>query len=188
MRDSDSFNLKVDDEIQLELVAAEMAPVFQRLVTDNYEPLARWMQWPRYCKTVDDFSHFIARERQNYRDGSRMSLAIVYRGLIVGTASFNVIDREVQRTDIGYWLIPDYQGLGIVTRACKAMLNYAFEQLDVSKVQITVAEDNLPSRAVCERLGMQLEGIISHSEKIGERILNHAIYAAFKASEDIAAN
>ncbi|NRB70176.1 MAG: GNAT family N-acetyltransferase, partial [Vibrio sp.] len=44
------------------------------------------------------------------------------------------------------------------------------------KVQLSAAKDNLPSRRVAERVGMTLEGIITNEEKIGDRILDHAIY------------
>jgi ribosomal-protein-serine acetyltransferase len=50
----------------------------------------------------------------------------------------------------------------------------------MQKVQMSVAVENTRSRAVCERLGMVLEGIITNEEKIGERILDHAIYGLYR--------
>ena len=38
------------------------------------------------------------------------------------------------------------------------------------------ATENLASRAICERLGMKLEGIISNAENLNGRIVDHAIY------------
>ena len=46
----------------------------------------------------------------------------------------------------------------------------------MEKVQIAATEGNVKSRAVCDRLGMKLEGIVTNRERIGDRILNHAIY------------
>jgi len=60
---------------------------------------------------------------------------------------------------------------------CKHLITYAFKTLNVDKVQISVATGNKPSRAICERLGMKLEGIISNEERVGNKILDHAIYA-----------
>ncbi len=171
--------IRIDQDTQLEPVAEEMAPVFQRLVSENYAYLAEWLEWPRHCKTREAFSDFISAERRRAQQADGMSFAIIYRGLIVGMISFNAIYADLQRADIGYWLIQSYQGLGIMTRACQAMTEHAFAHLNVSKVQVSVAAENLPSRAVCERLGMQLEGVISHREKVGDRILSHAVYAAF---------
>jgi ribosomal-protein-serine acetyltransferase len=46
----------------------------------------------------------------------------------------------------------------------------------MQKVQILIATGNLKSRAVCERLGIKLEGIVTNEEKVVDRILDHAIY------------
>jgi ribosomal-protein-serine acetyltransferase len=55
-------------------------------------------------------------------------------------------------------------------------VEYAFTHLDMGKVEMCVASDNNPSRAVCERLGMTLEGTITNAEFVQGRILDHAIY------------
>ncbi|POF57850.1 RimJ/RimL family protein N-acetyltransferase, partial [Vibrio vulnificus] len=43
------------------------------------------------------------------------------------------------------------------------------------------AKENTASRAVAERLGMSLEGIISRNEKVQDRVLDHAVYALRKS-------
>jgi len=43
------------------------------------------------------------------------------------------------------------------------------------------AEDNAASRAVCECLGLKLEGIITNNEEVGDRVLDHAIYGIRKS-------
>jgi ribosomal-protein-serine acetyltransferase len=58
--------------------------------------------------------------------------------------------------------------------------NYAFSHLNMNKVEISAAVDNAASRAVCERLGMGLEGVITNAEKVGDRIFTHAIYGLHK--------
>ena len=60
------------------------------------------------------------------------------------------------------------------------MINYAFTELSVEKVQISAAEENISSRSVCERLGMTLEGTLSNQEKVGESIYSHAIYGIWR--------
>ncbi|MCP4970425.1 MAG: GNAT family N-acetyltransferase [Arcobacter sp.] len=54
------------------------------------------------------------------------------------------------------------------------------EDLKMEKVEISVAVENIKSRAVCKRLNMKLEGIISNSENINGKIVDHAIYSLHK--------
>lgn len=170
------FKLGVDDEINLYLVNVAFTDRYVELAAENYEYLSQWLEWPKHCKTLDGFNSFVKGSLHKYADGESMNCAIEFRGEIVGNAGFNTINRELKMVEIGYWIGKQYQGNGIVTRVCAYLIAYAFNKLDMDKVQIAVAEDNSPSRAVCERLGLQLEGIITNREKVGERVLNHAIY------------
>ena len=170
------FSTLVDDDIRLCLVQPSFAPRYAELVAAHNDYLSQWLAWPQKCNTEDAFRTFVSKSLHDYADGKSLTCAIEYQGEIVGNISFNAILHERKMVEIGYWLAEPWQGHGIITRACRFLIDYAFTALDMDKVQIAAAEDNKPSRAVCERLGMTLEGIISNQEKIGDRILAHAIY------------
>lgn len=63
-----------------------------------------------------------------------------------------------------------------MTRAVKAMLAIAKNELAIELAVIKASEGNLPSRAVAERLGFSFDGIIKNNELVNGQILNHAIY------------
>ena len=170
------FQIIIDDEITLNLVNESCAPKYVQLVSESSEYICKWMAWPAFCKTESDFKAFIKRSQHKYVDGQSLNCAIEYKGEVVGNCGFNSINNNLKVAEIGYWLGKQYQGNGIITRSCQALIHHAFTELAMQKVQIAAAEDNLSSRAVCERLGMKLEGIITNKEKIGDHILNHAIY------------
>ena len=170
------LKLSVDDEINLYLVNESFIDRYMELAEENYEYLSEWLSWPGNCKTQQDFQEFVEKSLEGYADGKTMNCAIEYRGEIVGSSGFNKINHDLEKAEIGYWIGRKYQGNGIVTRVCRYLIEYAFTSLGVEKVQIAAAEGNVKSRAVCDRLGMKLEGIVTNRERIGDRILNHAIY------------
>ena len=175
------FEFTVDNDICLCLVHESFAKDYVKLAKDNFEYLSKWLSWPEVCQTEEDFNKFIRDSLDKYDDGECMNCAIKYNGEIVGNIGFNVINHDVKKTDIGYWISEEVQGRGIVTRSCRFLINYAFTELNLEKVQIRAIKENLSSRAVCERLGMRLEGIITNCEKVGDRILDHAIYGIHRA-------
>ena len=170
------FKLTVDDEINLYLVNDAFTERYVELAEESNEYLSEWLAWPRFCKTQNDFKEFVKGSLHKYADGKCMNCAIEFQGEIVGNSGFNTINHDLKMVEIGYWIGKQYQGNGIITRVCRYLIDFAFTKLNMEKVQIAAAEGNLPSRAVCERLGMQLEGIITNREKVGDRVLNHAIY------------
>ncbi|KEQ18016.1 GNAT family N-acetyltransferase [Endozoicomonas numazuensis] len=170
------FFIAVDEDIRLQLVNDSIVPRYLELLEESKSYLSQWLPWPTFCNTEEDFKAFVKRSLHDYAEGKSLTCAIEFQGSIVGNISFNAIRYDLKMVEIGYWLGEPYQGNGIVTRACQFLCNYAFNELGMEKVQIAAAEENLPSRAVCERLGMTLEGIITNKEKVAGRIVNHAIY------------
>ncbi|MGQ4006149.1 GNAT family N-acetyltransferase [Francisellaceae bacterium CB300] len=170
------FEIAVNNEIKLKLINEFFAKEYATIVEENCEYLARWLAWPSFCKTEEDFKAFFKKSLHDYADSKSMVCAIFYRGNIVGNISFNSINYELKVVEIGYWIADKFQGKGIITNSCSFLIDYAFTILRIQKVQISVAEENIASRAVCERLGLKLEGIITNKEKVRNKILNHAVY------------
>lgn len=170
------FSKIVDDDITLALVQPSFAKDYWAIVEQQREYLSQWLAWPSLADGEDFFLQFIKHSLHDYADGKSLTCAILYHGSVVGNISFNSINHSLNKVEIGYWLRQDHQGKGIVSRAVTAFINTAFTDLAMQKVQISAAEQNQPSRAVCERLGFSLEGIISRAENINGRVVDHAVY------------
>ncbi|HEV2660378.1 MAG TPA: GNAT family protein, partial [Ktedonobacteraceae bacterium] len=84
---------------------------------------------------------------------------------------YHPIDRTKSQVEIGYWLAAPFQGKGIMTKACRVMVDYAFTRLGVQKVVIRCALGNTRSCAIPQRLGFQHEGIV----KQGEWLYDHFV-------------
>lgn len=174
------FSVRVDEELELVLVHPALAMKYVTVVEANRDYLSQWMPWAPHVKTEDDFKAFVKNSLTDYANGKSMVCAIEYQDVLVGNIAFNQMRHDVKMTEIGYWLDQSYQGKGIMTRCCQKMIDIAFNHFKFEKVQISAAKDNYSSRGVCERLGMTLEGIITNKERVGERILDHAVYGLHK--------
>jgi ribosomal-protein-serine acetyltransferase len=175
-----NFPLIVDDELQLHPVCCEHAEPLFMLVDENRDYLARWLPFPPLIKSVDDIAAFIDKSVDGWENKELIACLIVYLGKPAGIISFNKILKPLEKAEIGYWLAEPLQGKGIVTRACKRIIRFGFDELKLSKIEIRAARHNQPSRAVCERLGATLEGIITQSQNLHGEIIDHALYALHK--------
>ena len=175
-QDRNVLLLNVDEEIQLASVQESYAQIYVDLARENYDYLARWLVWPPFTKTEKDFGDFISRCKKDYESGDAITFGVIYAGKLIGNIAYKYINTELKKVEIGYWIVEKHQGKGIISRACARLVEYAFTTLGMSKVEMCVASDNKPSRAVCERLGMSLEGTITNAEFVQGRILDHAIY------------
>ncbi|MEO8623090.1 MAG: GNAT family N-acetyltransferase [bacterium] len=60
--------------------------------------------------------------------------------------------------ELGWTIVPEFQGRGYATEAAQLLLQYAFDALDQPHVISLIHPDNTPSRRVAEKLGQSIEG------------------------------
>ncbi|ABC23027.1 GNAT family N-acetyltransferase [Rhodospirillum rubrum] len=60
---------------------------------------------------------------------------------------------------VGWNFNADFQGAGLASEAARALFEYLFTVKEARRLYAFVEEDNLPSRRLCERLGMRKEGL-----------------------------
>ncbi|MEZ9525101.1 GNAT family N-acetyltransferase [Enterovibrio norvegicus] len=175
------FATIVDNDISLALVQPSFAHDYFDIVSRDRDYLAQWLTWPVHADGIAFFEGFIRHSLHDYADGKSLTCAMLYQGAVVGNISFNTISHDLKKVQIGYWVCQNQQGKGIVSRCVKALVHIAFEKLGMEKVEISAATENAASRAVCERLGFTLEGVIRQAEKLDDRIVDHAVYGLYRS-------
>jgi ribosomal-protein-serine acetyltransferase len=176
-----AFRLGVDDEVELRLFEVSHAEALFRLVDANRPYLREWLSWLDAITTVDDQRAFIEQSLSQFAQGNPFSVGIWVLGDPIGVIGFVRFDRKNQTTEFGYWLASDVQGRGVMTRACRAFLWYAIDELGFNRVEIRCATGNARSAAIPERLGFRLEGTLRDAEWLYDHYVDHHVYAMLAA-------
>lgn len=96
---------------------------------------------------------------------------------LIGTCGFNTWNRTHKRAEISYDLSYDYWGQGIMTKVVEAITKFAFDNMQVQRVQATVAEDNVASIRLLEKCGYQKEGLLVKFGLLHGKEKNFYMYA-----------
>jgi ribosomal-protein-serine acetyltransferase len=174
------FRIPVNDRIELELISKKHADDLFQLIDEDRDYLAQWLVWPNFTKTVDDYLGFVERSRIEFAKEESLVCVILFNGKPVGTAGYIDLNKNLEKGEIGYWLASSFQGKGIITQVTEALIQYGFHELGLSKVEIATAVENHKSQAVCERLGLTLEGVVANAERLNGVLVAHNKYAMFK--------
>jgi len=172
------WKLQVNDKILLkELGLKDVVAIFNTIDTER-EYLGKWLPFVELTKDVSYTRTFV----ENYIDAEERDLtcAIYYETEFVGIIGLKDTDYDNLKTEIGYWLSESYQGKGIITQSCKALINYAFEELNLNRIQIKAADGNLKSCAIPERLGFIKEGIERDGELHSYGFVDLVIFGLLK--------
>lgn len=95
---------------------------------------------------------------------------------IIGTTRFYDIDRVHSKISIGYtWYIPEVWGTRINPESKYLMLQYAFECLNVNRVQLKTDSRNKRSQAAIKKLGAKEEGTLRQDMVLPNGIIRDTV-------------
>jgi ribosomal-protein-serine acetyltransferase len=152
------------------------------LTDRNRAHLERWLPWVPMTRASSDSLQFIRMTRRQIEDDEGMQLALVDGdGAIAGMVGFHRFDWLNGATTIGYWLAADRQGRGLMTEAVRALVDHAFGERELHRVEIAAAVENARSRAIPERLGFREEGVRRDAERHGDRYLDLVVYSLLES-------
>lgn len=169
--------LHINDQLELELVKEDFAHEIFRLIEDNYDYLSEWLPWVDDTRGIEDTLAFIRFSMEQAEKKESFNFAIKSRGIITGLIGLHKIDYPNLKTAIGYWQSENAQGKGQMTLACKAILDYSFNELGLQKIEIECATGNFKSQAIPDRLNFVQEGIKLQAAEHSTGFVDHYVYA-----------
>ena len=136
--------------------------------------------WQDDHLTKKSFTQRVEWARKSVQNNTAIPLFIIRRSdqLLIGAITFDNIRRgPAQTATIGYWTGEPYIRQGFMGDALPAVVNYAFETLDLSRIEAACLPKNLASRRVLEKSGFKYEGVAQSYLQISGRWRNHVLYA-----------
>jgi ribosomal-protein-serine acetyltransferase len=174
------MKIQVDDTISLEFLEEIHAESLFNLVNANRAYLREWLPWVDNMQTVANFAYYISDTKRRALEKTDFGYAIIINKNIVGRIGLHHINHHNKIGEIGYWLADGQQGKGIITRCCTAIINHAFTQLGLNRIEIKCGTGNDKSRAIAERLQFRQEGILRGAELLNGTFIDLYLYAMLK--------
>lgn len=99
----------------------------------------------------------------------------------VGVVTVRNVSLSMKYAEIGYSLSQAHQNQGIGTKAVAALVEKVFAETDLRRLTAYIAEDNIASRRVVEKVGFKLEGLFREHFLINEIPTNEAVYGILRS-------
>jgi ribosomal-protein-serine acetyltransferase len=170
------FYFKIDDETELRLLDLQQTEKLFELTEQNRSHLREWLPWVDSNLSYEETARFIRSTLDQLAQNYGFQAGIWHRGHLAGVIGFHRIEWANRRTSIGYWVGKEYQGKGLVTKACIALIDYAFNELRLNRIEIRCATGNKKSCDIPERLGFTKEGVIRQAEWLYDHFVDHNVY------------
>jgi len=107
--------------------------------------------------TIDDARNFINKVNENINKNDSLYWAIIFsdKNLLVGTICLFGFSDENYKCEIGYELLTNFQGQGIMKEASEKVIDYAFNTIKVKKIEAFLHRDNQSSIKLLEKLSFR---------------------------------
>jgi ribosomal-protein-alanine N-acetyltransferase len=102
-----------------------------------------------------------------------------------GAIGFNDLSKIDKKAEIGFWLLPEYWGKGIIKEVADPVCNYAFEKLGLRKIEAMVETENENSKKVLKKIGFDYQETMKNCEIKNDRYISLAIYVKLKNGDII---
>jgi [ribosomal protein S5]-alanine N-acetyltransferase len=99
---------------------------------------------------------------------------------LIGSLTLFNLDFDHRRAEIGYALGRAYWGQGYMHEALQALLAYAFETLDLHRIEADIDPRNTASIKTVERLGFKREGYLRERWQTNGEIQDAFFYGLLK--------
>lgn len=168
------------ERLTLRRADATDIPQLYRLRSD--EQIMKYI--PRPVATApDEIAEFLRLTDEKIASNEMINWKISIKGdpTLIGTIGFYYIKPEHYRAEIGYMLLPEFQGKGYVTEAIAAVINYGFEAMGLHSIEALVDPENIASCAVLEKCGFVREAYFKENEFYNGKFLDTVVYSKLNA-------
>lgn len=102
---------------------------------------------------------YFDENKYNDKDYYRWTIVKKEDNKILGCIYLNIHDKKAKTAGIDYWIREDEWGCGYVTEAAKRILEFAFDTLNLNRIESCGAKDNPGTWKVMEHIGLKYEGV-----------------------------
>lgn len=166
------YSFEINTNLSIREAESGNATVIWQAISTHREYLKKWLPFVERIKQVEDEEAFLTSVLAVPYEERNLVFIIENNGKFCGLVGFVNTDVTNHRTEIGYWLLPEFQGRGIMTQCVDHLCRWAIRERAINRIQIRCATGNMPSNAIPQRLNFKLEG----TERDGE-LLASGVYA-----------
>jgi len=172
------------EKVKLRPLKAENAFKIFELVNANREAFGKWLPWVKNTTKVSDTTQFVKESLRKMRDRTMFVAEIWYFNDLLGLVDLHNINTIDRKASVGYWLCKTGQDKGIMTYAVKNIVDYGFNEFQLNRIEILVAENNIKSSKIPQRLNFKQEGVLRDFTAFGGALQNMVVFSMLRGEWD----
>lgn len=136
---------------------------------------------PLVTNVEEAMEHFkMIDDKIEHNIGINWAITLKGNPKLIGIIGHYRIQPENHRSEIGYMILPEYNGQGFVPEAVKALLIYGFDDLQMHSIEAVINPENKASERVLQKSGFVKEAHFIENEYYNGKFYDSVIYSLLK--------
>jgi ribosomal-protein-serine acetyltransferase len=149
---------------------------------ESIEEVFPWLSWchPEYM--ISEAHEWVATQVELFAKGAQYEFVVVSEAQdYLGACGLNHLDSINRSANLGYWVRTSAAGQGVASTAARSLVEWAFSNTEIERIEIVAAVTNKQSQAVAEKAGAFREGIARSRLFVHDRFHDAVIYSIIKS-------
>ncbi|WP_242143251.1 MULTISPECIES: GNAT family N-acetyltransferase [unclassified Bacillus cereus group] len=171
------------DRVKLRLMDRNDIETLYAIVKENKEI---WTYLIAKMENYEDMERYVEKAIEGYKEGTELPFVVIdqEKNKVVGSTRLYNIEKENKTVELGKtWYHPSVQRTSVNTECKFLLLQYAFEELKMLRVQIKTDSRNTKAQRAIERLGAIKEGILRNERQLPNGYVRDAVVYSIIARE-----
>ncbi|EMA6344919.1 GNAT family protein [Bacillus cytotoxicus] len=173
----------IKDRVKLRLIDRNDVETLFAIVKENKEI---WTYLIAKMENHEDMERYVEKAIEGYKKGTELPFVVIdqEKNKVVGSTRLYNIEKENKTVELGKtWYHPSVQRTSVNTECKFLLLQYAFEELKMLRVQIKTDSRNTKAQRAIERLGAVKEGILRNERQLPNGYVRDAVVYSIIARE-----
>jgi RimJ/RimL family protein N-acetyltransferase len=148
-------------------------------VRESIDDISPWMPWCHEKYALDDSKNWIKHSIKAWSNDTEYDFAIIDKKdrTFLGGCGLNNIDKNNRIANLGYWVRSSRKGKGIASSIVGLLARFAFEKLELNRIEIIPAVGNKASQRVAIKSGATKEGILRKRIVVHDRAYDGIMFS-----------
>lgn len=147
------------------------------------QDVARYLSRPAW-ESIDSAYELIARDQEALAAGKYLHLGIhrTQAPGLIGECSLHSLNEPSRRAEVGYAIAPPAWRQGFAVEAVAALIEFAFVDLELNRLEADIDPRNRASAKVLQRLGFEQEGYLRERWIVRGEVSDSALYGLLRST------
>ncbi|MGE7601515.1 GNAT family N-acetyltransferase [Peribacillus sp. NPDC097675] len=155
--------------------------IVNEAIKDSFNELKAWLPFAQQLPSIEETEVNLRKAHINFlkRESFRFLIFSKVTNEFIGVTSFEGVNWNIPKCEIGYWINTKYSQNGYMLEAVRELTKFGINHLKFKRIEIRCESANLKSRSIPEKLGFELEGTLKNDDLSanGTKLTDTCIYA-----------